>query len=195
MPPHRDEAEFRFIGERDRFRSSFIRLVTATLVGPDGFTFERDIVRHPGAVCVVPLEDDGKNVVMVRQYRAPLDRYVLEVPAGKCDVFGEPLSTTAHRELSEEVGRECTEMTELGTFFNSPGFTDEETACFLAEDLTVVEQSLQGVEEQHMSVEKIAFADVSELVRLGVLCDAKTIISLSLAEQYLKRREGQSYLQ
>src|SRR5271155_2152520 len=106
MPPPPERSEFRFIGERERFRSSFIRLVTGTLVGPDGFTFERDIVRHPGAVCVVPIENDGKDVVMVRQYRAALDRFILEIPAGKRDVFGEPPEMTARRELIEEVGRE-----------------------------------------------------------------------------------------
>ena len=65
----------------------------------------------------------------------------------------------ARRELAEEVGRSAGQLTELGRFCNSPGFTDEETACFLAEDLHVVGQSLQGVEEQHMTLEEISLRD------------------------------------
>jgi ADP-ribose pyrophosphatase len=137
---------------------------------------------------VVPLENDGRHVMMVRQYRAPLDRYVLEVPAGKRDVFGEAPEQTARRELAEEVGRKASTWSELGRFSNSPGFTDEETVCYLAEDLAVVERVTQGVEEDHMTIERVALGEIWDLLSLGVLVDAKSIIALALAERVLSHR-------
>ena len=74
-----------------------------TFERPTATTFDRDIVHHPGAVAVVPLDDDGQ-VVMVRQYRAPIDQLLLEIPAGKRDVHGEDPELTAARELAEETG-------------------------------------------------------------------------------------------
>ena len=100
---------FRFIGERERFANSFFTLVTGTFTDPTGFTFERDFVRHPGAVVIVPLEDDREHVLMVRQYRGSVDQMILELPAGKLDVPGEALPTAATRELGEEVGKRSEE--------------------------------------------------------------------------------------
>src|SRR5689334_8720889 len=90
---------------------------------PNGTRFQRDIVHHPGAVSVVPVLDDGR-VVMVRQYRSPIDMDVLEIPAGKRDVEGEDAVITAHRKLAEEVGYEAGSMELLVEFYNSPGFCD-----------------------------------------------------------------------
>jgi len=185
MPP--EPGEFRRIGERERLELSFLRLVTGTFVGPDGFTFERDVVRHPGAVCVVPLEASG-DVVCVRQYRSAIDRYVLEIPAGKMDVPGEPPALGARRELAEEVGLVAGVLTPLVTFFNSPGFTDEVTHCFLAEGLVEVGRSTQGIEEDHMTVERIPLSGVGDLVASGELVDAKTIIACDAAWRLVTAR-------
>jgi hypothetical protein len=75
------ENPFRHLGEREQLDGGFFRFVTGTFVGPDGFTFEREIVRHPGAVCIVALEDDHRSVLMIRQYRAAVDVGLLELPA------------------------------------------------------------------------------------------------------------------
>ena len=197
MPPpeeHRplsaEARRFRKIGERERMRGSFIRVVTGTFVGPDGYTFERDMVRHVGAVCIVPLEDDGDTVRCVRQYRAPLETAIIEVPAGKLDIDGEDLVEAARRELAEEVGAAAAQLTELGAFYNSPGFTDERTTCFLAEGLSEVGTSLQGIEELHMTVEPIRLSDLHALVARGRLVDGKTIIALALAAETLRARGG-----
>lgn len=146
---------FRRVGERLRYDAHFFRVVTGTFVDPLGFTFEREMIRHPGAVCVVPLEDDGRHILCVRQYRAAIDVEVLELPAGKRDVPGEDPEVCARRELVEEVGREAASWTELGRFYNSVGFSDEQTFCFLAEGLTTTEREAHGVEEQHMTIERI----------------------------------------
>lgn len=182
---------FRRIGERERLSGSFIRLVTGTFVDPEGYTFEREIVRHLGAVAVVPLEDDGDHVLCVRQYRAPLDATVLELPAGKMDVPGEPAEVCARRELAEEVGHDAARLVELGQFYNSPGFTDELTTCFLAEGLVEVGRTTQGVEEHHMTVERVPLAGFWDLVASGEVVDAKTIIGVALAERHLATRAGQ----
>ena len=93
---------FRLVSERDVHRGAVFRVSVGTFTGPDGGEFERDLVRHPGAVAVVPLV--GADVVLVRQYRPALGAELLEIPAGIRDVDGEALEETAGRELAEEIG-------------------------------------------------------------------------------------------
>ena len=175
---------FRKLSERTAFEGSLIHVGTAAFEGPDGDTFERDVVHHPGAVSVVPLLDDGR-VVLVRQYRAAIDMDLLEIPAGKRDVADEPPEATARRELAEEVGLEAGRMELLAEFYNSPGFCDEHSWVFLARDLTECDLDLQGIEEQHMTIERVALADVPEMVKRGEIIDAKTIVGLALARAEL----------
>ena len=153
---------------------------------PDGEEFERDVVHHPGAVSVVPVVDDGTAAILVRQYRAAIDRDLLEIPAGKRDVAGEPPELTARRELEEEIGMRAGRLEQLAEFYNSPGFCDEHSFVFMARDLEEVANSLQGVEEQHMTVERIALDDVPSLIAAGEIVDAKSIIGLMLAREALK---------
>ncbi|HTW98650.1 MAG TPA: NUDIX hydrolase [Acidimicrobiales bacterium] len=181
---------FRRVGERQRYDAGFFQVVTGTFVDPQGFTFERELLRHPGAVCVVALEDDGRHILCVRQYRAVIDDEVLELPAGKRDLPGEEPELCARRELVEEVGREAARFTELGRFYNSVGFSDEETYCFLAEGLTETARDAHGVEEQHMTIERVELAAVGAMVAAGEIVDAKTIIGCSLASRLLAGREG-----
>lgn len=176
---------FRHIGERSRFDGGFFRVVTGTFVAPNGFTFEREIVRHPGAVCAVPLEDDRRHVVMIRQYRAAIDRVVLELPAGKRDVESEDPAACIARELVEEIGRQAGTLEEIGRFFNSPGFSDEETLCYLAEGLIECEREAHGVEEENITLESVDLSDIEKLVAAGELADAKSIIGLFLARSFL----------
>lgn len=180
---------FRRIGERERADAGFFRLVTATFVGPDGFTFERQVVRHPGAVCAVPLHEDRQHVTMIRQYRGAAEQALLELPAGKRDVPGEDPADTIARELVEEIGQEAGELTELARFYNSPGFSDEMTICYLAERLSACERDAHGVEEQHLSIERVRLDDVDELVASGRLLDAKSIVGLAAA-RFLIAREA-----
>jgi 8-oxo-dGTP pyrophosphatase MutT (NUDIX family) len=176
---------FRKLAEREVHRGSLITVAVGRFAAPDGEEFERDVVHHPGAVSVVPLLDDG-TVVLVRQYRAAVDRDLLEIPAGKRDVAGEAPELTAHRELAEEIGMQAGRLEQLAEFYNSPGFCDEHSFVFLARDLEPCGNSLQGVEEQHMTVEHVALADVPGLIASGELVDAKSIIGLSLAREALR---------
>jgi ADP-ribose pyrophosphatase len=185
-----DAPAFRFIGERERFTNSFFTLVTGMFIDPSGFAFERDFVRHPGAVVIAPLEDDGRHVVMVRQYRGSVNQLILELPAGKLDVPGEALDTAAARELAEEVGKRARELTMLGQFLNSPGFTDERTTCFLAEGLVEIGRDSDGIEEEHMTLESIALDDVWRLAASGAIVDGKTLITISFVEHLLRNRNA-----
>jgi ADP-ribose pyrophosphatase len=157
-----------------------ISLAEGTFASPDDQEFTRDIIHHPGAVSVVPYEADG-TVLLVRQYRAAIDRDLLEIPAGKRDVADEPPELTAHRELAEEVGRTAGRMDLLGTFYNSPGFCDEYSYTYLARDLTVVEREAHSVEEASMTVEAVPFGTALAMIAAGDITDAKTIIALLLA--------------
>jgi ADP-ribose pyrophosphatase len=175
-------AEFHKVGERPIHQSDFLHVAVGTFEGPDGQRFERDLVHHPGAVVVVPYDEATGEVVLVRQYRAPLDTELLEIPAGKRDVAGEPTEVTAGRELAEEAGLEAGELRLIGHFFNSPGFSDEESWCYLARDLRPVPLSRHSIEEDHMTVERHRMADVRRLISSGEITDAKTIIGLLLAQ-------------
>jgi ADP-ribose pyrophosphatase len=171
---------FRHLGDEILHRGTIITLQRSTFAAPDGTEFVRDVVRHPGAVSVVPLLDDG-DVVLVRQYRAPLDRLVLEIPAGKRDVAGEPPEETARRELVEEIGYEPELLEPLAVFHNSVGFCDEESHVFLGRGLRPVATDRQGIEEQYLEVVRVPLADTPAMIAAGEITDAKTVIGLSLA--------------
>ncbi len=172
--------DFRAVGEDEVYRGSLVRLARARFTAPDGTAFERDVVRHPGAVVVVPLVDPG-TALLVRQFRAATGTEMLELPAGKRDVAGEPPEGTAGRELVEEVGRRPASLELLAEFYNSPGFCDERTWLYLATGLCEVPADRQGVEEQAMSIHEVRLADLDELVAAREIVDAKTIVGLCLA--------------
>jgi 8-oxo-dGTP pyrophosphatase MutT (NUDIX family) len=173
---------FHKVGEQQLYRGSLITVSSVQFEGPDGERFERDVVHHPGAVVVVPVTAEGR-VIMVRQFRAALEGDLLEIPAGKRDVDGEPTEVTAARELAEEVGRRAGHLELLARFYNSPGFTDELTHLYLATDLAEVPHDRQGSEEQVMTVEEIPLGDVPDLISSGRLADAKSIIGVTLARE------------
>lgn len=171
---------FRKIAERELLAGHLIQVAEGAFESPTGDQFSREIVHHPGAVVAVPLTADG-DVVLVRQFRAAINADLLEIPAGKRDVPGEDPAETARRELIEEVGLEPGRLDLLARFYNSPGFSDEFSYCYLAQDLTEVATDLQGIEEQHMTVERVPLASVGDLIRQGTIVDAKTIIGVTLA--------------
>ena len=176
---------FRKLGEREVWRGHLVSAAVGRFADPDGDEFERDLVHHPGAVSVVPVAEGGTHVLLVRQYRAAIDRDLLEIPAGKRDVDGEAPEVTAARELEEEIGMRAGRLEKLAEFYNSPGFCDEHAILYLARDLTSCPTSAQGVEERHMTVERVPLDDVPGLVASGGIVDAKTIIGLCLAREAL----------
>ena len=143
-------------------------------------------MHHPGAVGVVPVVEEGTAVLLVRQYRSSVGAELLEIPAGLRDVEGEPPIETARRELVEEVGMRAGRVERVCEFLNSPGFCDEVVHVFAAYDLEPCAVDRQGVEEQHMTVERVALDDVPSMIASGAIVDAKTVIGLTLVRESLR---------
>jgi ADP-ribose pyrophosphatase len=156
---------------------------TSIIEGPGGDRFDRDLVRHPGAVAVVPV-DDG-DVLLVQQYRAALDADLIEIPAGKRDVAGEPPIETARRELEEEVGMRAGVVEPLINVHHSPGFCDEYGHIFLATDLQPVPQRREGPEEQLMSIHRTPVAEAVAMCLDGRITDAKSVAAILAAARRL----------
>ena len=188
MPPEdraSDHGEgFAHLGEEERFRGWRISLVDAEFRAPDGTTFHRDVVRHPGAVAVAAVTDRG-TAVLVRQYRGALDRWLLEIPAGTRDVDGEAPETTAGRELEEEAGVRADRIEHLATIANTPGFCDEVTELYLATGISESTAARHGHEEEGIEVVEVQLDEVDAMVADGRLVDAQTILGLLLARARL----------
>ena len=173
---------FRPLEEETVYEGWILRVAKGTFIGPDGKTFERDIIHHPGAVAAVPI--DGDDIILVRQYRAALDAMLLEIPAGLRDVDGEPTDETAQRELIEEVGLRAGNLELLTTIHNTVGYCDESITIYLATDLTAVERELtDSPEEQAMEIVRMPLEQAAAMIRSGELTDAKTIIGVLSALQ------------
>ena len=182
--PGTDLPVFTPTGEETVHRGWFIRVQRATFLDPDGVPFERDIVRHPGAVAVVAVTEHN-TVVLVHQYRPAIDRWLLEIPAGTCDVDGEPSEVTARRELAEEVGYACERLDRLTRTVITPGFCDEYADIFLARGLSSVPSDRHGTEEQFMSVVEVPLDRFDSMVDDGSIIDASTILGVGLAVRRL----------
>lgn len=175
---------FRIVGSEHIASVAFIALEQVHVVAPDGSALTRATVRHPGAVAVVPVIDG--SVILIRQYRAPVDTTMLELPAGKLDVDGEPPEETARRELAEEVGYAPGRLELMATFFTTPGFTDEKMWLYLATDLQPAVAAPHGPEEMAAEVVRVPIGELPGLIDSGEIVDGKTLVGLSL----LLSREG-----
>ena len=178
---------FRRVSEEELLRAWLFRVDRFRLLDPDDKPFDRFVIRHPGAVTIVPVHDDG-TVTLVRQYRAPVDTLVLEIPAGTRDKDGESPEATARRELAEEARLEATYWELLLGTWNSPGISDQQTLIYLATGLSSIPARPDGVEEGYMTVETIHLDDVDALVAAGSLKDETTVLGLYLARQRLSDR-------
>ena len=180
-------AGFRRVSEEQLLQAWLFRVDRFHLLDPEGRPFDRFVVRHPGAVAVVPLHEDG-TVTLVRQYRAAVDAMVLEIPAGTRDKEGESPEDTARRELAEEAGLAASGWELLVGTWNSPGVSDQHTTIYLATGLSPVPARPDGIEEGFMTVERIALADVDALVADGTLKDETTVLGLYLTRARLAAR-------
>ncbi len=151
--------------------------VTVDTVSEGDLTYQRDVVHHPGSAVIVPLHDDG-TVSLVRQYRHPAVRYLLEVPAGTLS-DGERPDAGAARELEEELGLIAERWDKLAEFFVSPGFLEEKMWVYLATGLT--QGKPQPDEDEVLDVVRLPIGDALEMIASGEIQDAKTIIGLMFA--------------
>lgn len=151
--------------------------VTVDTVREGELTYQREVVHHHGSAVILPVFDDG-TVTLVRQYRHPAVRYLLEAPAGTLD-HGERPDEGAARELQEELGLTAGRLEKLSEFFVSPGFCEEKMWVFLATELTQGSQRLD--EDEILDVIRLPLAEALEMITSGEIQDAKTIIALILA--------------
>lgn len=151
--------------------------VTADTMREGDTIYVREVVRHPGSAVIVPVFADD-TVALVRQYRHPAARYLLEIPAGSLDK-GESPEEGAARELEEELGYRAGVLEKLAEFFVSPGFCEEKMWLYLATDLTQTAQRLD--DDEIVEVVRLPFSSALKMIGNGEIEDAKTIIGLMLA--------------
>lgn len=184
---------FRHLGDREVHQGYIWRVVVAAFESPEGERFERDIVRSPGAVGVVPVVFDAEgvpSVVLVRQYRPAFDAPVVEIPAGVRDVPGEDPAETGRRELVEEAGLAAGEISHLLDMYSSPGMTDSICSIYLATDCTPVETSRHGPEEEHMEIIHLPLEEALAMVDRGDIVDAKSVCGLLAADRRIRAEQG-----
>lgn len=158
------------------FDGRVVKLSVDTL--QDGeLTYEREVVHHSGSAVIVPLHDDG-TVVLVRQYRHPVGRYLLEVPAGTLSENEQPEAGAA-RELEEELGLVASRLEKLAEFFVSPGFLQEKMWLYLATELSEGKQNLD--DDEVLDIVRLPISQALEMISSGEIQDAKTIVGLMLA--------------
>ncbi len=168
---------FRLIDEALIFENPIYRLLDVTFESPSGDRFTRQIIRHPGAVAVIPITDDG-DVIFVKQFRGAVNAELVEIPAGLLDIEGEDLETAARRELREETGMIATSVERLVAFNAAVGFADEQITVFVARGLVDVGVDLKGPEEQHMTTIRIPLAEAKAMAKRGEFPDVKTAFAI-----------------
>jgi ADP-ribose pyrophosphatase len=151
--------------------------VAVDTVSEDQISYKREVVHHPGSAVIVPVFDDG-TIGLVRQYRHPAVRYLLELPAGTLR-RGEVPEEGAARELEEELGLVCSRLEKLSEFFVSPGFLEEKMWIYLATQLTETQQRLE--DDELIEVVRLPLSQALNMITTGEIEDAKTIIGLMLA--------------
>jgi ADP-ribose pyrophosphatase len=151
--------------------------VSVDTINEGGKTYQREVVHHPGSAVIIPVFDDG-TIALVRQYRHPAVRYLLEAPAGTL-MLGEVPEEGAARELEEELGFVAGRLEKLAEFFVSPGFCEEKMWVYLATALTETSQQLE--DDEILEVVRIPFSQALSRISSGEIEDAKTIIGVMLA--------------
>lgn len=168
------------------FEGKVVRLYLDLVRLPDGREAEREVVLHWGAVGMVPIDAEGR-VILVRQYRHAPGKDLLEIPAGKLAEGEDPLEC-AVRELKEEIGCEATRWAKLASFYTSPGFSDEELHLYLAEDLR--EGDAEPEEDEFLEVVRMSLDGALALVAEGEIRDSKTVAGLALAALHRRGEYG-----
>jgi ADP-ribose pyrophosphatase len=162
------------VSERIVYQGRVLRVAVADVPLPSGRTVQLEIIRHPGAACVVPFSGPDE-VLLIDQYRFAARGQLWEVPAGKLDP-GEPPERCAHRELAEEAGRRAGRLEHLASIFTTPGFTDEVIHLYAAYDLAEVPQQLDH--DEVIRVVPTPFDEAIRMVLDGRIRDAKSSLAL-----------------
>jgi ADP-ribose pyrophosphatase len=160
--------------EQQVYQGRIVKLALLDVQLPNGESGKREIIRHPGAVAIVALDDDG-NVLLVRQYRIAADKVLQEIPAGTLKP-GEDPRLCAERELQEETGFKPGKLERIGGIYPAPGYTTEYIHLFLATDLQP--SPLPMDDDEFIEVDRMPLAQAVALVDAGEICDAKSVAGL-----------------
>jgi 8-oxo-dGDP phosphatase len=178
-----DGPPYRVLRREERFRGAVFSVFSDELAMPGGVQAVRDYTRHPGAVGVVALDDEGR-VVLVRQYRHPVGEYLWELPAGLADMIGETAGSTAARELAEEADLMAGRWELLVDLHTSPGYSNEFIRIFLARDLAPVpphERHRREHEEADMTVSLVNLDEAVAMVFRGEITNAAGVAGVLAA--------------
>lgn len=182
----RDHLYEKTIASTPIYDGRVIKVKVDEVLLPNGKTAKREIVNHQGAVAVLPLTDDNK-MIAVRQFRKPLERTIVEIPAGKLEKGEDPL-TCAKRELEEETGFQAAEYGHLSSFYTSPGFADEILHLYVATGLR--EGPPRPDEDEFVEVLYLTLDEAKALHQRGEICDAKTVLALFAWENRELQKRG-----
>lgn len=173
--------EEKTVSKNHIYTGKIIELEHLTVTLPDGSQSTRDIVRHPGASVIIPIDENG-DIYMVKQYRKPIEKVSLELPAGKLDKGEEPIEC-AKRELKEETGLTAKNIKLLFSIHSTPGFSDEVLHLYLATGLEIGEACAD--EDEFITSKKYKLEQLIEMIYNHEITDAKSIIGIMSAERYI----------
>jgi ADP-ribose pyrophosphatase len=171
---NQENPETAILSHQEVYSGKIVKLHVDTIRQASGRTTIREVVLHPGGVAAIPVLKDGR-LLLIRQFRYPIGKFILEIPAGKLDSGQPPLETVA-REIEEETGYVAGVLTHECTFYTTPGISDESIHLFLARDLTLKAQRLE--EGEHITVEAYSLDECLEKIRAGEINDGKTILGI-----------------
>lgn len=156
------------------YKGRVVTLQRDTITEPGGQPYVREVVVHPGAIVIVPVDAAGR-LLLVRQWRHPVGKVLTELPAGTLEAGEEPRSC-AERELQEETGFKPASLTALGGFYSAPGFCTEYLHLFVAEGLTP--SPLPADEDEHIELLPVSLGDALQMIEDGTICDAKSVAGI-----------------
>lgn len=168
------------IARKKIFDGKIISLQVDDVRLPNGQTSKREIIKHSGAVAVIPITEDGK-IIFVEQYRKPLEKPLVEIPAGKLEP-GEKPHITAVRELEEETGYTTDDLTYITSFYTSPGFADEIMYIYLAKQLKLLENPVALDDDEFVEKVVLSLDEAKQYVKEERIHDAKTAYALLYVE-------------
>ncbi|MBO4298668.1 MAG: NUDIX hydrolase [Clostridia bacterium] len=170
------------LSESVLFEGKLVKLHRLDVTLPNGKSAMREVVRHPGASAVVPVDENGM-VTMVKQFRTAVGRVLEEIPAGKLDSKDEDRLLAAKRELREETGLSAANWIHLTDITTTPGFCDELISIYLATGLSRGETDPD--EDEFLNIEKRPLSELVQMVMRGEICDSKTLTGILMADRHL----------
>ncbi|WP_249871927.1 NUDIX hydrolase [Oceanobacillus saliphilus] len=154
------------------FSGNIIDLQVDDVILPNGRTSKRELIKHPGAVAVIPITKDNK-ILFVEQYRKPLEKSLIEIPAGKLDKNENPIAA-AVRELEEETGYTTNDLSFVTSFYTSPGFANELVHIYVTDQLVKMDNPPQGDDDEFIEVHELTLEEAKQYVMDERIHDAKT---------------------